>query len=55
MEELSRYFPKGEVGHSLRQLALRRHLDQPGGETLLEAVALVFLVMFLFLQNWRYT
>ena len=24
-------------------------------ETLLEAVALVFLVMFLFLQNWRYT
>jgi multidrug efflux pump subunit AcrB len=24
-------------------------------ETLVEAVALVFLVMFLFLQNWRYT
>src|SRR5205085_4508937 len=24
-------------------------------KTLLEAVALVFLVMFLFLQNWRYT
>jgi multidrug efflux pump subunit AcrB len=23
--------------------------------TLLEAIALVFLVMFLFLQNWRYT
>ena len=24
-------------------------------ETLVEAVVLVFLVMFLFLQNWRYT
>jgi len=24
-------------------------------ETLLEAVALVFAVMYLFLQNWRYT
>jgi multidrug efflux pump len=56
MDELSRFLPPGhEVGHSLRQLALRRDLHQPGGETLLEAVALVFLVMFLFLQNWRYT
>jgi multidrug efflux pump len=52
----SAYFPKGMkwaipydssrfVDISIRQVA----------ETLLEAVALVFLVMFLFLQNWRYT
>jgi multidrug efflux pump len=56
MDELSRYFPPGMryaipfdssrfIGISIRQVA----------ETLLEAVALVFLVMFLFLQNWRYT
>ena len=44
-----------ELEHSLRQFALRGYLHHPGGETLLEAVALVFLVMFLFLQNWRYT
>ncbi|MBU2407285.1 MAG: efflux RND transporter permease subunit, partial [Gammaproteobacteria bacterium] len=56
MTELSGYFPQGVkwdipydssafVKISIRQVA----------ETLLEAVALVFLVMFLFLQNWRYT
>ena len=56
MHELERYFPKGMtwtipydsshfIATSLRQVT----------ETLLEAVALVFLVMFLFLQNWRYT
>jgi multidrug efflux pump len=56
MEELSRYFPQGVkyfmpydssrfVKISVAQVV----------ETLLEAVALVFLVMFLFLQNWRYT
>ena len=56
MEELERFFPQGMkwaipydssrfVDISIRQVA----------ETLLEAVALVFLVMFLFLQNWRYT
>ncbi len=56
MTELARYFPKGMswsipydssdfIATSLRQVT----------ETLLEAVALVFLVMFLFLQNWRYT
>jgi multidrug efflux pump len=56
MTELERFFPKGMkwaipydssrfVDISIRQVA----------ETLLEAVALVFLVMFLFLQNWRYT
>src|SRR6218665_3334259 len=56
MDELARHFPQGMVWSipydssrfvslSIRQVA----------ETLLEAVALVFLVMFLFLQNWRYT
>jgi len=56
MTELERYFPEGMqwaipydssrfVKISIQQVA----------ETLLEAVALVFLVMFLFLQNWRYT
>ncbi len=56
MEELSRFFPPGVewaipydssrfIGISIRQVAV----------TLLEAVGLVFLVMFLFLQNIRYT
>ncbi len=55
-EEIERFFPQGMkwdipydssrfVNISIQQVA----------ETLLEAVALVFLVMFLFLQNWRYT
>ncbi len=56
MHELEKFFPKGMswsipydssrfIETSLRQVA----------ETLVEAVVLVFLVMFLFLQNWRYT
>ncbi|MBL8338466.1 MAG: efflux RND transporter permease subunit [Rhodoferax sp.] len=56
MEELARFFPAGVqwsipydssrfVDISIRQVV----------ETLLEAVALVFLVMLLFLQNLRYT
>ena len=56
MQALEKFFPKGMawtipydssrfVEISIRQVT----------ETLLEAVALVFLVMFLFLQNWRYT
>jgi multidrug efflux pump len=56
MTELEKFFPKGMtwaipydssrfIETSLRQVA----------ETLLEAVVLVFLVMFLFLQDWRYT
>ncbi len=56
MKELEHYFPKGVewsipydssnfVDISITQVV----------HTLLEAVALVFLVMFLFLQNWRYT
>ncbi|MEI7515345.1 MAG: efflux RND transporter permease subunit, partial [Betaproteobacteria bacterium] len=56
MIELEKFFPKGMgwtipydssrfVDISIRQVT----------ETLIEAVALVFLVMYLFLQNWRYT
>ena len=56
MTELERFFPQGMtwaipydssrfVETSLKQVAV----------TLLEAVLLVFLVMFLFLQDWRYT
>jgi len=56
MTELARYFPPGVkwdipfdssrfVDISIKQVVF----------TLLEAVALVFLVMFLFLQNFRYT
>ncbi len=56
MTELQTYFPQGMkwsipydssrfVNISIKQVA----------QTLVEAVVLVFLVMFLFLQNWRYT
>ncbi len=56
MGELSAYFPRGMtwaipydssrfVRISITQVVV----------TLLEAIALVFLVMYLFLQNWRYT
>jgi multidrug efflux pump len=56
MEELSKFFPAGMkwaipydtsrfVSISITQVV----------ETLLEAMTLVFLVMFLFLQSWRYT
>jgi multidrug efflux pump len=56
MEELQRYFPPG-MSYAIPydtsrfvQISIAKVV-----ETLLEAVALVFLVMFLFLQNWRYT
>ncbi|MDR3370793.1 efflux RND transporter permease subunit [Rhodoferax sp.] len=56
MQQMEKFFPKGmkwEIPYdssrfietSLRQVA----------ETLVEAIVLVFLVMFLFLQDWRYT
>ena len=56
LEQLAQYFPEGVewtipydsshfVSISIQKVAI----------TLIEAVALVFLVMFLFLQNWRYT
>jgi len=56
MDELSKFFPQGVkwtipydssrfVNISITEVV----------KTLFEAVALVFVVMFLFLQNWRYT
>ena len=56
MDQLKPFFPQGVnysipydssrfVSISIKQVA----------ETLIEAIVLVFLVMFLFLQNWRYT
>jgi len=56
MTELERYFPQGVKWNipydSSRfvQISITEVV-----KTLLEAVALVFVVMFLFLQNWRYT
>jgi len=56
MEELSRFFPKG-VTYSIPYDSsefVRISISQVA-ETLVEAIVLVFLVMFLFLQNLRYT
>jgi multidrug efflux pump len=56
MAELERFFPAGhELVHPLRQSRFVKISIQQVAITLAEAVALVFLVMFLFLQNWRYT
>jgi len=56
MGQLSKYFPAG-VKYSIPydssrfiKISIRQVV-----ETLLEAVALVFVVMFVFLQDWRYT
>ncbi len=56
MAELQRYFPPG-MSYAIPYDTSRFVQISIGKvvETLLEAVALVFLVMFLFLQNWRYT
>ncbi|MDZ7937601.1 MAG: efflux RND transporter permease subunit [Rhodoferax sp.] len=56
MEQLQTYFPKG-VSWSIpfdSSRFVKISISQVA-ETLVEAVVLVFLVMFLFLQNWRYT
>jgi multidrug efflux pump len=56
MEELSRYFPAG-VKYDIpydTSLFVQISIEEVV-KTLLEAVALVFLVMYLFLQNIRYT
>jgi multidrug efflux pump len=56
MTELERFFPQGvkwDIPYDSSrfvQLSITEVV-----KTLLEAVVLVFLVMFLFLQNWRYT
>ena len=56
MEELQRYFPPG-VKYSIPYDTSRfvQISISKVAETLVEAVVLVFLVMFLFLQSWRYT
>lgn len=56
MAELAPFFPAGvkwQIPYDSSRF-VRISIGQVV-ETLLEAVALVFLVMFLFLQNWRYT
>ncbi|HEX2543823.1 MAG TPA: efflux RND transporter permease subunit [Ramlibacter sp.] len=56
MGELAPYFPRGmkwEIPYDSSRF-VRISITQVV-VTLLEAVALVFLVMYLFLQNWRYT
>ena len=56
MVELQRYFPEGvvyEIPYDSSKFV--KISIQQVVQTLLEAIVLVFLVMFLFLQNWRYT
>ncbi|HEX2010988.1 MAG TPA: efflux RND transporter permease subunit [Roseateles sp.] len=56
MEELKKYFPAG-VEYSVpydSSKFVKISITQVV-ETLVEAIVLVFLVMFLFLQDWRYT
>ena len=56
MQELSRYFPAGmryDIPYDSSRF-IRISISQVV-ETLLEAMALVFAVMFLFLQSFRYT
>ncbi len=56
MQELSRYFPEG-VKHSV-PFDSSKFIDISITQvvyTLIEAVVLVFVVMFIFLQNFRYT
>ena len=56
MTELAKYFPEG-VTWSIPYDASRfvKISISQVATTLVEAIVLVFLVMFLFLQNWRYT
>ncbi len=56
MDELSKYFPAG-VSYAIpfdSSEFVKISITQVA-ETLVEAIVLVFLVMFLFLQNFRYT
>ena len=56
MQELERYFPSGmkwTIPYDTSRFVRISILQVV--ETLFEALLLVFLVMFLFLQNWRYT
>ena len=56
MTELSKFFPPGvkwEIPYDTSRF-VKISIEEVV-KTLLQAVALVFLVMFLFLQDWRYT
>ncbi|MDQ7744025.1 efflux RND transporter permease subunit [Hydrogenophaga pseudoflava] len=56
MAELEKFFPKGmswTIPYDSSKFV--KISIQEVAKTLLEAVALVFLVMLVFLQNWRYT
>ncbi|HWI83036.1 efflux RND transporter permease subunit [Ramlibacter sp.] len=56
MDELSKFFPAGvkwDIPYDTSRF-VKISIEEVV-KTLLEAVALVFLVMFLFLQDWRYT
>ncbi len=56
MEELSRYFPPGvEVVYPFDSTPFVKISIQEVVKTLVEAVFLVFIIMFLFLQNFRAT
>ncbi len=56
MTELEKFFPKGMTWSIPDDSSKFVKISiQEVAKTLAEAVALVFLVMFLFLQNWRYT
>ena len=56
MAELARYFPKGMIWDIPYDTSAFVSISiQEVVKTLLEAVALVFLVMLVFLQNWRAT
>lgn len=56
MEELSRYFPPGvEVVYPFDSTPFVKISIQEVVKTLIEAVFLVFIIMFLFLQNFRAT
>ncbi|RQO55562.1 multidrug efflux RND transporter permease subunit [Paucibacter sp. KBW04] len=56
MAELQQFFPEGVVYQIPYDSSkfVKVSISQVV-ETLIEAIVLVFLVMFLFLQNWRYT
>jgi multidrug efflux pump len=56
MEELSQYFPQGvEVVYPFDSTPFVRISIQEVVKTLIEAVILVFVIMYLFLQNFRAT
>lgn len=56
ISELAPYFPAGiEVNYPYDLIPFVKISIEEVVETLLEAIGLVFLVMFLFLQNWRAT